>query len=41
VLALGVAVPILWIALLKYLAQLEKQIKELESRVYELENKKR
>lgn len=40
VLALAVAVPILWIALLKYLTEQEKRIKELENRVYELENKK-
>lgn len=41
VLFLAVAVPILWIALLKYLTEQEKQIKELERRVYELENKRR
>lgn len=41
VVALATAVPILWIALLKYLAELEKQYKELERRVYELENKRR
>lgn len=41
VLALAVAVPLLWIALLQYLTKQETRIKELESRIYELENKRR
>lgn len=41
VLFLIIALPILWIALLRYLIAQDNRIKELETKVYDLENKRR
>ena len=40
VLFLVVSIPILWIALLRYLIAQDNRIKELETKVYDLENKR-